>query len=69
MISDKELVLSRHPKASCFGPVVLHWPGTPDRSAFVVTLAPYLSAAYGAGETEALAWANAASRLRLLEGA
>jgi len=63
-MTEKEYVLSVASDATCFGPVQLYWPGTAERTAMIVTLAPYLSAIAGSGDTEDEAWHSAAERLR-----
>lgn len=64
MLTDERTVRDVHPSARCFGPAKSHWPGTPDRIVYIVTLAPHLSAVYASGQTPEEAWSLAANRVR-----
>jgi hypothetical protein len=65
-MTDQEYVLSQHPEANAFGPVKLYWPDAGERTAYIVTLHPVLSAAAGQGDSIEEAWTSAANNLRNL---
>jgi hypothetical protein len=68
-MNDQEFVLAKYPRAECFGPVNLYWPGQGTRRKYIVTSAPHMSRTEGEGDTPAEAWTNAAVRIKAVAAA